>query len=188
MDPSPEPPPLDPNPKADTPSEIPPDVPSHRAVYSPTFPKPDPIRAVPENYFPDKEQLSAYTGQLQNGLQMLVQGSLDYCLTGFLSTWKGTDLGVEQREFETAARLAITTLNPGPRVTTENSVPLRARDWGSLASACLAAIARGFTRPLVEKSRKAYTNFWESLDDIPQHILEEGENPDLHSFTPSYSG
>jgi len=51
-----------------------------------------------------------------------------------------------------------------------------------LASACLAAIARGFTRPLAEITRKSYAAYWEGVADIPQRMLDDGENPEFHSL------
>jgi hypothetical protein len=99
-----------------------------------------------------------------------------------MSSWNGTDLGVQRGDFETATRLAIAALDAGPCMVNSTPTPLGAEDWGTLASACLAAIARGFTRPLAGTSRKGYTALWDSLGDIPQHILEEGENPEFHSL------
>ena len=182
MDPPADPLPPDPNPRNENFPGIPPDGPWRRITYRPTFPEPDPIRAGPANYLPSKEQTSAYSGQLRDGLQTLVEGPLDYRLTGYMNSWDESGLGVPRGDFDAAARLAITALDAGPRVSDTNMTPLGAEDWGVLASACLAAIARGFTRPLTEKSRKNYTAFWEEIEDIPQHIIEEGENPEFHSL------
>jgi hypothetical protein len=182
MEPSPEPPPPDPNPRESTPSALPADVPLRRIALRPIFPEPDPIRAVPENYFPDKEQFHSYTRQLREGLQTLVQGPLDYRLTDPLDSWSGSDIGVQQREFDTATRLVIAVLDAGPRTINKSPTPLAAEEWGSLASACLAAIARGFTRPLAKMPRKTYFNFWEGIEDNPQRLLYEGENPEFHSI------
>ena len=126
------------------------------------------MRAVSRDYFPDKEQLSTYASQLQEGLQTLVQGPLDYRLTDFLNSWNDLSIGVHQSEFNTAARLTIATLDAGPHTSNKNHTPLGAKDWGNLASACLAAIVRGYTRPLTEVSCKAYATFWDGLDDHPQ--------------------
>ena len=186
MEPSPEPS-LNPNPNETTPvyTDLPPDIPMKRTVFRVTFPDPDPIRAVPKDYFPSKESMGTYAGQLKEDLQTLAQGPLDYRLTGFMSSWKGAVLGVRQTEFENAAHLLITTLDAGPYSTSKIVSPLGTEDWGILASACLAAIGRGFTRPLTEAARKVYTAFWESLEDIPQCPLEEEET---QSFTLSSNG
>ena len=184
MEPSPEPPPPNLNPRELTPisSDLPPDTPSRRVTLRPTFPDPDPITAVPADYFPKKEQFDSFTGQLREGLQLLVQGLLDYRLTSLLDSWNGADLCIQQREFDTAARLVAAVLDAGPHVTNKNSTPLGVENWGTLASACLAAIARGFTRPLMEATHKEYITYWESLDDNPQRKLDEGENPEFHSL------
>jgi hypothetical protein len=183
MEPSPEPAPSNPNPREITPSALPPDIPLHINALRPTFPEPDPIRAGPRDYFPDKEQFGSYTGQLREGLQTLVQGPLDYRLTSFLNSWDDPGQSVQQRDADTAARLVTAVLDAGPRTTNQkNPTPLGAEDWGTLASACLAAIARGFTRPLAEVTRKAYAAYWEGVGDNPQHILDDGENPEFHSL------
>jgi hypothetical protein len=182
MDPPADPPPPDPNPWDETPSELPPDVPRRWITCRPSFPEPDPIRAVPGSYLPSKEQTNSYSSQLRDGLQTLVQGPLDYRLTGFMSSWNELGLGVPRGDFEAAARLTIAVLDAGPQVSDKTLTPLGAGDWGTLASACLAAIARGFTRPLTEISRKNYNAFWEGMEDIPQHTIEEGENPEFHSL------
>ena len=103
-------------------------------------------------------------------------------MTNFLNTWSGSDIGVHQAEFDTATRLVIAALDAGPRANTANPSPLEAGDWGTLASSCLAAIARGFTRPLAEVSRKTYIAQWEQVEDNPQKIPEDGENPEFHSL------
>jgi hypothetical protein len=51
------------------------------------------------------EFLGTYVRQLQEGLQTLVQGLLDYCLVSFMNLWNGSGLGVWQTEFDTAVRL-----------------------------------------------------------------------------------
>lgn len=68
-------------------------------------------------------------------------------------------------------------LDAGPHAIYKSPTPPGADDWGTLASACLAAIARGFMRVLAETSRKVYTAYWEGLEDSPQ--LDEGENPEF---------
>ena len=183
MEPSPEPPPPDPN-QSEVPlcyPPLPPDIPISRNTFRPSFPEPDPITAVPENYLPDKEQLSTYAGQLRDGLETLVQGPLDYRLTSLPDSWNDTNLGIEQRNFVAVAQSVVAVLDAGPHTVEKNPTPLGAQDWGTLASACLAAIARGFTRPLKEVKRKAYMAYWESLEDNPQRKLDEGENPEFHS-------
>lgn len=184
MEPSPEPPPQNPNPNETTPisADLPPDIPIKRTTFRVTFPDPEPIRAVSKDYFPSREAMGSYTGQLKDDLQTLAQGPLDYRLATFLNSWKGTDLGVHQTDFENAAHLVLTALDAGPHSTSKLITPLGPEDWGTLASACLAATARGFTRPLTEATRKTYTAFWESLEDNPQRPLEEGENPEFHSL------
>lgn len=183
MEPSPEPPPGNPNPRDTTPpSALPPDIPLRTLTFRPAFPEPDPIRAVPEDYFPNQEQFGTYTGQLREGLQTLVQGPLDYRLTSSLNSWKDPGIGVQQRDADTAARIVTAVLDAGPNATNKNTTPLGGDDWGTLASACLAAIARGFTRPLAEVSRKSYAAYWEDMADNPQRMLEEGENPEFHSL------
>ena len=141
MDPLPDPTPPDPNPRENFTPDINPVIPFRRIVLRPLFPEPDPVRAVPRDYFPDKEQLSTYAGQLREGLQTLVQGPLDYRLMDFLNSWNDSSIGVHQSEFDTAARLTIATLDAGPHTSNKNQTPLGAKDWGTLASACLAAIA-----------------------------------------------
>lgn len=116
------------------------------------------------------------------GLRTLVQGPLDYQLTNPLTSWNGSELGVQQGDFETAAHLVTAALDIGPHTFPSNLTPLKTEDWGILAAACLAAIVQGFTRPLKEVSRKAYTAYWESLEDNSQHKLNEGENPEFHSL------
>jgi hypothetical protein len=137
MEPSPEPPPPDPNPSEATPVSLfaPPDIPLRRIAFRPTFPEPDPIRAVPGDYLPNKEQSESYAGQLREGLQTLVQGPLDYHLTSPLASWNGSDLGVQQKDFVTAARLVTAALDAGPHVINKNPTPLGAEDWGTLTSA-----------------------------------------------------
>ena len=85
-------------------------------------------------------------------------------------------------EADTAARLVISALDIGPDVTQMNSAPLGTEDWGTLASACLAAIARGFTRPLTEVSCRTYATYWANQRDNPQCKLDEGENPEFNSL------
>jgi hypothetical protein len=184
MEPSPEPPPPNPNPNETTPisADLPPDTPPKRTVFRVTFPDPDPIRAVPKDYFPSRESLGTYVGQLKEELQTLVQGPLDFRLASFLSSWKGSNLGVRETEFENAAHLTIAVLDAGPYPTSKITPPLEAEDWGTLASACLAAIARGFSRPLTEATRKTYTAFWEGIEDNPQRKLDDGENSAFHSL------
>ena len=186
MDPSPEPPPQDnpPNETTHISAEFPPTIPTYMIAMRPDFPEPDPIRAVPKDYLPDRVGLERYVGQLKMGLQTLVQGPLDYRLVSFMNSWDGQNVGIEQTGFDAAARLVVAVLDAGPRSIIQNQTktPLGADDWGSLASACLAAIARGFTRPLKETTHKTYIASWESLDDNPQRILEEGENPEFHSL------
>jgi hypothetical protein len=151
-------------------------------MFFPDVPEPDPIKAVPANYLPDREQFHTYTRQLWDGLQTLVQGPLDYRLYDPLDSWNGSGLRVQQREFDAAARLVIAALDAGPRANNKSPAPLAAEDWGSLASACLAGVTRDFTRPLAETSRKMYVHFWESVEDNPQRPLEDGENPEFHSL------
>ena len=186
MEPSPEPPFQDTSPNETTPisADLPPDIPIRVIAMRPYFPDPDPISAVPKDYFPVREELGKYMGQLKAGLQTLVQGPLDYRLVSFMNSWNNSNIGVEQTEFDTAARLVLAVLDAGPSCinTTQTKTPLGAEDWGTLASTCLAAIGRGFTRPLKEVSRKSYTNFWENIDDNPQRMLDEGENPEFHSL------
>ena len=81
-----------------------------------------------------------------------------------------------------ATRLVIAALDIGPHTSPSDPTPLEIEDWGILAAACLAAIARGFTRPLKEVTRKTYTAYWESLEDNSQRNLDEGENPEFHSL------
>jgi hypothetical protein len=147
MEPSPEPPPLNSNPNETTPisTDLPPDVPTKRTAFRVTLRDPDPIRAVTKDYFPSRESLGTYAEQLKDGLQTLAQGPLDYRLAGFLTSWRGSELGVRQTEFENAAQLVITMLDAGLHSTSKLVSPLGAEDWGTLASACLAATARGFT-------------------------------------------
>jgi hypothetical protein len=184
MDPPAEPPPPIPNPQEPTPVALPPDIPavSYRYATRPFFSAPDPIRAVDAGYFPTNNIFLPYINQLQDGLQTLIQGPLDYRLTSFLNTWSGSDIGVHQNEFDTAAQLVTAALDTGPHANTENPSPLEAVAWGTLASCCLAAIARGFTRPLLKVSRKTYRAQWEQVADNPQKIVEEGENPEFHSL------
>jgi hypothetical protein len=107
MEPSPEPPPLNPNPRELThvgpPTELPIDIPFRRVTFRPCFPEPDPIGAVPENYFPSRKEFCSYTEQLREGLQTLVQGPLDYRLQSSLNSWNSSGLKVQQREFDDAA-------------------------------------------------------------------------------------
>ena len=187
MEPSPEPPPngnnsLPPKTSPPPPSESLPDIPFRRIALRPSFPEPDSIRATPADYLPKNEQLSSFAGELRTGLRTLVQGPLDYRLTNPLTSWNGSELRVQQGDFETAAHLVTAALDIGPHTSPSNPTPLETEDWGVLASACLAAIARGFTRPLKEASRKAYTAYWESLEDNSQRKLDEGENPEFHSL------
>jgi hypothetical protein len=179
-------PPSNPNPREPTPisADLPPDIPiaTYRYAIRPAFPAPDPIRAVDADYFPTNNIFEPYVTQLRDGLQSLVEGLLDYRLTSFLNTWSGSDLGVHQTEFDTATRLVAAALDAGPRVNSENPSPLGVEDWGSLAAGCIAAIARGFTRPLAETSRKTYFTQWEGVADKPQDILEDRQNPEFHSL------
>ena len=176
------PPPPDPNKMTLTPTDIPPDVPLRRLAAYPFFPNPDPIEAVPENYFPNNEAMGKYISQLRQGLQSLVQGPLDYRLMSSLGSWSGTHLGVQKREFDYAANIIIATLDAGPYPTSTSKSVVGPEDWGTLASTLLAAIGRGFTRPLKEVSCKAYTELWESLEDNPQRKLDDGEEPEFHSL------
>src|SRR6267154_259461 len=182
MEPSPEPPPHNPTNEMSISADLSPDIPSQRIVLRPAFPNPDPIRAVAKDYFPSRKALETYVRQLKEGLQTLVQGPLDYRLASFMHSWNGSKLGVVQTEFETAASLVLATLDAGPYSTSMVTSPLATEEWGTLASACLAAIARGFSRPLTEASRKTYTALWESLEDVPQRKLEEDESPEFHSL------
>jgi hypothetical protein len=54
-------------------ADLPPDIPTHKVAIRPAFPEHDPIKAVPEDYFPNRESLGTYVGQLGEGLQSLVQ-------------------------------------------------------------------------------------------------------------------
>ena len=186
MEPSPEPPPQDTSPNETTPisADLPPDIPIGVIAMRPHFPDPDPISAVPKDYFPVREELVRYLGQLKNGLQNLVQGPLDYRLVSFMNSWDNSNIGVERTEFDTAARLVLAVLDAGPSCPSaqQAKTPLGAEDWGTLASTYLAAIGRGFTRPLKEVSRTSYSEYWENIDDNPQRMLEEGENPEFHSL------
>ncbi len=184
MDPSAEPPPLPPplNEKNHVPTDIPPDVPLRRIIVHPFFSGPDPVKAVPEDYFPNKEVLGSYVNQLRESLQSLVQGPLDYCLVSSMSTWKSSPTGVQQNVFDNAAGLIMATLDTGPHPTSTSVSLLEPEDWGMLALTCLAAIGRGFTRPLKEASCKSYIEFWESLEDNPQRKLDDGEEPEFHSL------
>ena len=186
MVPSPEPLPQDTSPNETTPisADLPPDIPIRVIAMRPHFPDPDPISAVLKDYFPAREELVRYMGQLKNGLQNLVQGPLDYRLVSFMNSWDNSNIGVERTDFDTAARLVLAVLDAGPNCTgaRQAKMPLGAEDWGTLASTCLAAIGHGFTRPLKEVSRAAYSEFWENIDDNPQRMLEEGENPEFHSL------
>ena len=58
----------------------PPDLPTHKVAIRPAFPEPDPIRAIPEDYFPNRKLLGKYVGQFQGGLQSLVQSRLPTAL------------------------------------------------------------------------------------------------------------
>ncbi len=80
MDPSAESPPLPPPPneKNHVPMDIPPDVPLRRIIAHPFFSGPDPVKAVPEDYFPNKEVLGSYVNQLRESLQSLVQCNRPY--------------------------------------------------------------------------------------------------------------
>src|SRR5712672_2981460 len=185
MEPSPEPPPLNPTPREPNPTDMaPPDIPlpMYRAACRPSFPEPDPIRAVTVDYLPNKEVFGSYVGKLREGLQTLVQGPLDYRLTNFMNSWGGSKQGVQQSDFDTAARLVTAVLDAGPSATEQSPSLLGAADWGTLTSACLAATARGFMRPLAEVPRKTYLALWEGLEDNPEHMLEEGENFEFHSL------
>ncbi len=126
--------------------------------------------------------MGLYVGKLRESLQTLVQGPLDYRLTSTMNTWKSSPSGIQQRDFDNAASLTIAALDAGTFQTSTSKPLLGSEDWGTLASACLAAIGRGFTRPLKEVSCKGYIEFWEGLDDNPQHKLDEGEEPEFHSL------
>ena len=71
-----------------------------------------------------------------------------------MNSWNNSNIGVEQTEFDMAARLVLAVLDAGPSCInmTQTKTPLGAEDWGVLASTCLTAIGRGFTRPLKEVS------------------------------------
>ena len=172
MEPSPEPLFQDTSPNKTTPisADLPPDIPIWVIAMRPYFPDPDPISVVPKDYFPVREELGKYMGQLKAGLQTLVQGPLDYHLVSFMNSWNNLNIGVKQTEFNTAVRLVLAVLDAGPSCTnmTQTKTLLGAEDWGTLASTCLAAIGRGFTRPLKEVSQRSYTTFWENIDDNPQ--------------------
>ena len=186
MDPSPEPPPQNINPNETPPisMDIPPDAPIYMIAMRPCFPEPDPIRAAPKDYLPDREELGKYMGQLKAGLQTLVQGPLDYRLVSFMNSWNGQNIRIEQMEFDVAACLVTAVLDAGPCIanSSQTSMPLEAEDWGTLASSCLAAIAHGFTRPLKEATRNVYIAEWENLEDNPQCKLDDSENTEFHSL------
>src|ERR1700755_2209772 len=154
MEPPPEPPPINPNPQVSpTPPHIAPDIPFRRTIFRPSFPEPDPIRAAPEGYLPSQEKVGTYARQLREELQELVRGPLEYKMTSPLDSWNEPSTGIQQRDVDTAAWLITTVLDAGPHATGKNPTPLRAGDWGTLATACLAATARGFARPLKEATR-----------------------------------
>jgi hypothetical protein len=111
-----------------------------------------------------------------------VQGPLDYRLSSPLSSLNSLSLGVQHGDFDTAVNLVIAALDSGPRIPGDNAPLLGTEDWGSLATACLAAFACGFTRPLSEITRDKYAAYWEEQDNNPQCKLEEGENPEFHSL------
>ena len=116
----------------------------------------------------------------------MIKGPLEYRLPVLspLNSWNGKDMGleVEQREVNTAAELITAVLEAGPHVSSKTLTPLGAEDWGTIAAACLAAIARGFMRPLKEANHKKYFSFFEEIEDISQYPLDEGENPEFHSM------
>ena len=114
----------------------------------------------------------------------MVKGPLEYRLMSQLNSWNGKDLGleVEQRKVDTAAELITAVLEAGPHVSNKILTPLGAEDWGTIAMACLAAIARGFMRPFKEANHKKYFSYFEEIEDNPQCPLEEGENPEFHSM------
>src|SRR6266436_3368043 len=178
----PPPPPPPPNEKIQSSTVIPPDVPLRSIVEYPFFAGPDLVKAGPEEYFPSKKEMGLYVGKLRESLQTLVQGPLDYRLTSTMNTWKSSPSGIQQRDFDNAASLTIAALDAGTFQTSTSKPLLGSEDWGTLASACLAAIGRGFTRPLKEVSHKGYTEFWESLEDNPQCKLDEGESDEFHSL------
>ncbi len=126
--------------------------------------------------------MESYVRKLRENLQTLVQGPLDYRLVSPMNTWKSTPSCILQNNFNNMARLIIAALDTGTFPTSTAKPLLGLEDWGMLAASCLAAIGRGFTRPLKEVSSTGYIEFWEGLEDNPQCKLDEGEEPEFHSL------
>jgi hypothetical protein len=102
-----------------------------------------------------------------------------------MNSWNGSDLGVQQTEFDTAARLVTAALDAGPHSTSKIVSPLRTAGSRKIGTLRLC-LPRGHRAQIHEVSDGGYLQnlhyLLGNLGEKPQPKLDGGKNPEFHSL------